>query len=1013
MNENEYKLEIYVTKDNVTIKNKEKIHTGEYKITKCEFEFTEDYEGLTKKAIFEAEDVIKEMPIISNECDIPEEVLQDGYLSCNLRVYGYDIEEVDGEMTVRLRYSPTYDTFPIWKGSFIPNAEQGEEITPTQFEQYTAALNEGLEEVKNVDIDVSKNDKVATVEITNRYNETKSVGIKDGADFEYKWQGTSLGVKTDEEEEYEYVDLKGDIGPQGPKPVRGVDYFTTQDIAEMEDYVINASTSAFNQNATQKTNEFNSNATSKTETFNSNASSKTSEFNQNATAKTTAFNNNAISKINDFNNNASSKTTDFNDNATAKTTTYNTNAEEKLEEYNDNASYKVSEFNANVDNIEKQVTQAKLVYNALPKVTGSGEEITLNNTAETPLGITLKGNTYQETTTGKNLFNNNLTPSFTGNTTTQTLETGIKVISTTNISDPNTNINCRYIVCDVQNYIGQQITLSAHAKSSSTNNGMMYLRLCKENGDTSNTYGTQTTDVTLNGDISVTYTIPSEIGDYHYILVALYVARNSAVVVNDYVEYNNLQLELNSQVTSYEPYTNGASPNPDYPQEIQVVTGDNTIKVQNKNLFDITAFENQLVTGKILNDSGVEINDANSTYSKYVIPVKANTTYYRKGAWQRMYVYDKNMTLLTRGSAVIGFDSSFTVEQDGYIGFQIGNTYWASNKGQEQIEYGEQASPYVEHQEQNYPINLGTLELCKIGDYQDIIKRSTGKNLYDLTNGEVGNIDSSGNYTSNVQSWRNKNYISVTPNTQYTFSLTNRSSNYILRLAEYNSNQEFIIRSELSGSALTFTTTANTKYIKTIVYLPNTDMTQTIINNIKPQIEQGSTATYYEPYGVGNWYKYKAIGKVVLDGTENWNYQYANAWNTEISNIKTVPNANTQGLIISNYYEKGTANQVYQRSYGVALPANAEKITIKNIDMESATALKNWLSTHNTTVYYALETPTGELITDTTLIEQLNNLYYAYAYQEQTNINQENSNLASLMSAETTRDLSDIFTNEG
>lgn len=238
MNENEYKLEIYVTKDNVTIKNKEKIHTGEYKITKCEFEFTEDYDSLTKKAIFEAEDVIKEMPIISNECDIPEEVLQDGYLQCNLRVYGYDIEEVEGEMTVRLRYSPTYDTFPIWKGSFIPNAEQGEEITPTQFEQYTNALNQGLEaiedkieeadaalenidvaieETNNLDLDVSKEGKVATVTLTKKDATTKVVEINDGVGLQFMWDDTKLGIKTDDMQEYVFVDLEGETGPMGPQ----------------------------------------------------------------------------------------------------------------------------------------------------------------------------------------------------------------------------------------------------------------------------------------------------------------------------------------------------------------------------------------------------------------------------------------------------------------------------------------------------------------------------------------------------------------------------------------------------------------------------------------------------------------------------------------------------------------------------------------------------------------------------------------------------------------------------
>ena len=41
-----------------------------------------------------------------------------------------------------------------------------------------------------------------------------------------------------------------------------------------------------------------------------------------------------------------------------------------------------------------------------------------------------------------------------------------------------------------------------------------------------------------------------------------------------------------STATDYEPYTNGASPNPDYPQEITNVTGDVEVVIENKNIFD-------------------------------------------------------------------------------------------------------------------------------------------------------------------------------------------------------------------------------------------------------------------------------------------------------------------------------------------------------------------------------------------------------------------------------------------
>ena len=138
--QNEYMLEINVTKDNVTITNKEKVHKGEYKATKCVFTFSEDFDGLTKKAIFEAQDILIEMLIVDNKCDIPVEILLSDYHQCNLRVYGYETEEIEGETQFKLRYSPAYDIFPIYRGSYIENAQNTEPITPTDKEQIEQAI---------------------------------------------------------------------------------------------------------------------------------------------------------------------------------------------------------------------------------------------------------------------------------------------------------------------------------------------------------------------------------------------------------------------------------------------------------------------------------------------------------------------------------------------------------------------------------------------------------------------------------------------------------------------------------------------------------------------------------------------------------------------------------------------------------------------------------------------------------------------------------------------------------
>lgn len=61
-------------------------------------------------------------------------------------------------------------------------------------------------------------------------------------------------------------------------------------------------------------------------------------------------------------------------------------------------------------------------------------------------------------------------------------------------------------------------------------------------------------------------------------------------------------------------------------------------------------------------------------------------------------------------------------------------------------------------------------------------------------------------------------------------------------------------------------------------------------------------------------------------------------------------------------------------SYGIGLARTNRRIIVRNIDCADSTALETWLSTHNTTVYYALATPTDTKITDQELIQQLSTI---------------------------------------
>ena len=223
---------VKVTKDTVKIVDEDYIlNKGEYKVNKCYFQFSEEYTGnLVKKAIFEHGDTKIEVVIANNECDIPYEVLN--FNTFELRVYAY---QVDGDDLV-LRYSPTYTNAYLRAGSYDADATHGEEITPSQFEQYEQALSDGLvtvnsklddidtaiDETNNLNLTVSKLGKITTVALTKKDSTVQTVEILDGLQGETGEQGEQgeKGEKGDKGDKGD-TGATGPIGPEGPEGPQG------------------------------------------------------------------------------------------------------------------------------------------------------------------------------------------------------------------------------------------------------------------------------------------------------------------------------------------------------------------------------------------------------------------------------------------------------------------------------------------------------------------------------------------------------------------------------------------------------------------------------------------------------------------------------------------------------------------------------------------------------------------------------------------------------------------------
>ena len=106
-------MKIIVNPHSLELQKTIDVNSGEYNIQNVEFDFSSEYEGLTKIAIFSNEDNSFQTMINDGSCIIPSEILEtDGTIGVG--VYGYS---VDGDKLIK-RYSPKPVFFNVELGSY-------------------------------------------------------------------------------------------------------------------------------------------------------------------------------------------------------------------------------------------------------------------------------------------------------------------------------------------------------------------------------------------------------------------------------------------------------------------------------------------------------------------------------------------------------------------------------------------------------------------------------------------------------------------------------------------------------------------------------------------------------------------------------------------------------------------------------------------------------------------------------------------------------------------------------
>ena len=221
-------------------------------------------------------------------------------------------------------------------------------------------------------------------------------------------------------------------------------------------------------------------------------------------------------------------------------------------------------FNSQItdsDTFRSYVSKINNIYTNWPKVTGENTSLTLNNTKKGKLTTTLKGNTSQDTTTGKNITNIDIYLGGSVNNTTGAVSLNSGISSFTNTNGVITFTTTAEYRGTYSEIIEVKPTTTYTLSYNKLTSGITYYA-------TIYWYDDNQTFISREA-IYDTKTSPA---NAKYSRLFIYISSIGTASIKE------IQLELGSTATDYEKYTGGIpAPNPSYPEDVNVVSGNNTI----------------------------------------------------------------------------------------------------------------------------------------------------------------------------------------------------------------------------------------------------------------------------------------------------------------------------------------------------------------------------------------------------------------------------------------------------
>lgn len=737
-------MKITVTKDNVKIEEFDVVHEGEHRVNKCSFSFSEEYtEELVKKAIFTSQNSSIEVAIINNECNIPTEILKARNIVL-LGVYAYKVTEDK----LDLRYSPSPDAFKVNSGSYIEGTSESEEITPSQFEQYMQALNDGLnkveESIKKMDSTTSAaNDLVEDIsqKLENGYfigpegpQGVQGVPGKDGVGITTITSGQSsveadktitpvTVQKSDGSSESFNVEAKNGIdgqnGKDGKDGVNGQDGLTPSIGENGNWYLGDTDTGKPSRGEIGSTPDL-------TDYVKNTDYAKDGQGGVISTGNHfRVYSNNGVPYVNSIN---SEQYSSSGDNIFVGKGTL-----ENIKDYYVGSSQPVQDLTATVTNVQNDQDEG------MPKQNTEGTDNTITDALDMNLfALGGDGKSEQVTTTGKNLLPNNITSQIINGVTVTKNDDGSITLNGTATSYFTLKFTDDPIILQPGTYMQ-----SFHPSGSATPTGGIFIR-SKDSDDN------QIFEYSIVSTISKTLDVETTIVDYS-------VAVNVGTVIKNITLYP--MLELGSTATSYEPYTGGQpSPSPDYPQEINSIEGSLEFACRDRNLIQNNASSQTIndVIFIVKDDGSVIVNGtatsrailflfANNENPIKLIPGNYSLKSGKTSGASFLQIEVKNLLGESRYITSSNTPNNNVVINEGdvlvagYIGVDQGQTatndhiYPVFQKGATSTKY----EPYVEPNKVTF--NLNDEKLRSVGDVKDelVVDLSTG-DYYKVENvGEV------------------------------------------------------------------------------------------------------------------------------------------------------------------------------------------------------------------------------------------------------------------------------------